>query len=219
MTLVPARRLSGACAVLVLAAILTACNDDPADEADPRPSPAASSTGPSTEASPDVTEVVEPSPSGNADVDCLVAGSPWQVSTTDLESQFASVLAGIDVIDVAISGGQTLTVTPALVATFTPNRVTRVRVDLGDGLTMVMVQRQTGSATGRWEAGEGKLTSSEPWTGNLHAETTVTINGRSGGAPLDLPVGGLSDVPVTFSCESGTLMMTAEGSPFSYLFR
>lgn len=214
MTHASVRRLSGACVAVVLATALTACNDDdPAEEADPTPSASAST--------PAVTEVADPTPTTgtDTDADCLVAGSPWEVSTTDLESQFPALLSGIDVIDVTISGGQTLTVTPDLVATFTPNRVTRVRVDLGNGLTMAMVQRQTGSATGQWQLGDGKLTSAEPWSGNLQASTTVSINGQSGGtAPVDLPVGGLADVPVTFSCESGTLMMTADGSPFNFLF-
>jgi hypothetical protein len=212
-----ARRLATAVAALVLAAALAAC-DDPDEDADPpAPSASASSVEPSEVA--DESESPSPSESADPDVACLASGHPWRISTNDLESQFATALRGMDVIDVRITGGSTLTVTPDLVATYTPNRVTRVRVDLGDGLTMVLIQRHRGTATGQWVLGEeGTLTSPESWSGDLHVTTTVSINGRSSNQSVSLPVAGLSDVPVTYSCDPGLLMMTAEGSPFNYLY-
>jgi hypothetical protein len=211
------RRASAALAALVLTVGLAAC-DDPDEDAEPTPSASVATDAPS-----EVAEVSDsPSPSESTDpvVGCLTMGDPWRISTNDMEDQFATRLSGLDLIDVTITGGATLRVSPDLVATYTPNRVTRVRVNLGDGLTMVLTQRHLGTATGQWVLGEeeGTLTSPESWSGNLRVSTTVTINGRSSDQSIDLPVAGLSDVPVTYSCDPGQLMMTAEGSPFNYLF-
>lgn len=213
------RRAAAAVAALVLTATLVAC-DDPDEDADP---PGASgSSGEPTEPSEvaDVSDSPSPSEGVDPDVECLTMGRPWRISTNDLESQFARRLRGVDVIDVTITGGATLQVGPDLVARYTPNRVTRVRINLGDGLVMVLTQRHTGSATGQWVRGEeeGTLTSPESWNGNLRVSTTVSINGRASNQSFDLPVAGLSDSAVTYSCDPGQLMMTAEGSPFNFLF-
>lgn len=219
MTLPPAvRRRAGAVLALGLLVALGACDDD----ADPPGAGATPSDVPSETPSSDPTPTEPtstPTPELDPDVACLVSGSPWVVAVHDLESQFPAVLRGIDVTDVTITGPQTLTVGPGLEATFTPNRSTRVVADAGGGLTMVLVQRQQGSASGVWQLGEGKLTSAEPWSGNLSSNTTVSINGSAVEAPLRLPAGGLGDAVVTFSCAPNELMMQVEGSPFSYLFR
>ena len=214
------RRAAAAVAALVLAATLVAC-DDPDEDADADPaSPGASASSGEPSEVAEVSDSPSPSESVDPDVACLTMGQPWRISTNDMESQFAAQLRGVDVIDVRITGGATLQVRPDLVARYTPNRVTRVRINLGDGLIMVLTQRHIGSATGQWVRGEeeGTLTSPETWNGNLRVSTTVSINGRSSNQSFDLPVAGLSSSAVTYSCDPGQLMMTAEGSPFNYLF-
>ena len=185
------------------------------------PEQAGATTSTSTSASPSGSASTSPSESASAsasgDVDCLVSGSPWQVSIPDLESQFPAIMAGINVTDVQIRGQQTLTVDGDLHATFTDNSTTTIKVNMSQGLTMVMLQRHHGSASGTWEAHEGKLVSAGPWTGGIEGSTTVTINGRASEAPFQAPTGGLADHPITYSCADGTLNLTVEGSPFSYL--
>lgn len=167
--------------------------------------------------SPDPSSTGSPTPSTSADVDCLVSGSPWQVSTADLESQLPRIMRGINVTDVHIDGRQTLTVDAGLHATFTDDSTTTITVAMSQGLTMVMVQRHRGSASGAWQAHDGKLVGDGPWTGGIHGTTKVTINGRAGAAPFQAPTGGIGDHPMTFSCADGTVNLTVEGSPFSYL--
>jgi hypothetical protein len=190
---------------------------------DPEQAGASTSTSPSGGSS--VTDEPSESPSastdgstgGSADVDCLVSGSPWQVSNADLESQFPQLMRGINVTSVHIAGHQTLTVDSGLHATFTDNTTTTISVDLSHGLSMVMLQKHHGSASGTWTAHEGKLVSTARWTGGIRGTTTVTINGRAGQAPFEAPSGGLENHPITFSCADGSLDLTVEGSPFSYL--
>jgi hypothetical protein len=173
------------------------------------------STGPSATGEPSPSP--SPSSAASADVDCLVSGSPWQVSNADLESQFPQLMRGINVTSVHIDGHQTLTVDSGLHATFTDDTRTTIKVDMSHGLSMVMLQRHHGSASGTWTAHEGKLVSTAAWTGGIRGTTTVTINGRAGQAPFQAPTGGLADHPITFSCADGSLNLTVEGSPFSYL--
>lgn len=213
---------------LLCALTLAGCNSDSTEGEDApatavatsAPTSAPTSTEPATDpATPEITAPSSPV-EGDGDTGCLVAGSPWEVSTPDLESQFAGVMKGVNITDISISGAQTLTVTPDLVATFTPNSTVKITADLGGGLTMVLLQKQSGSSTGQWQqAAAGKLTSVSPWEGNIKVSNKVTINGQSSGtSPVDLPAGGLADVPITYSCEDSTLNMTVQGSPFVYLF-
>lgn len=185
------------------------------------PEPAGASASTSTPASPSVSPSEDPSASpasaSSADVACLVSGSPWQVSNADLESQFPRVMRGINVTSVQIAGHQTLTVDAGLHATFTDDTNTTIKVDMSHGLAMVMLQRHHGTASGTWTAHDGTLVSTAPWSGGIHGTTTVTINGRAGQAPFQAPTGGLADHPITFSCADGSLNLTVEGSPFSYL--
>lgn len=186
------------------------------------PEQAGASTSSNSSDRPSATDEPSTSPStspdaSSADVDCLVSGSPWQVSNADLESQFPRLMRGINVTDVQIAGHQTLTVDSGLHATFTDDTRTTIKVDMSNGLSMVMLQKHQGSASGTWTAHEGKLVSTAAWTGGIHGTTTVTINGRAGQAPFQAPTGGLADHAITFSCADGTLNLTVEGSPFSYL--
>ncbi len=186
------------------------------------PVQAGASSSSASSGSPSATSSASASSSPGAsaasgDVGCLVSGSPWQVSNADLESQLPRLMRGIDVTSVHIDGHQTLTVDSDLHATFTDNTRTTIKVDMSQGLTMVMLQRHHGSASGRWTAGEGKLVSTAAWTGAIRGTTTVTINGRAGQAPFQAPTGDLANHPITFSCADGTLNLTVDGSPFSYL--
>jgi hypothetical protein len=186
---------------------------------DPEQADASTSTGTSTgpSATGEPSSSPSASPGASADVDCLVSGSPWQVSNADLESQFPQLMRGINVTSVHIDGHQTLTVDSGLHAMFTDNTTTTIRVDMSHGLSMVMLQRHHGSASGTWTAHEGKLVSTSAWTGGIQGTTTVTINGRAGQAPFQAPTGGLADHAITFTCADGSLDLTVEGSPFSYL--
>ncbi|RNL60447.1 hypothetical protein EFK50_19155 [Nocardioides marmoriginsengisoli] len=212
--------------VLAASLFLGACgSDDPAAEPDPgsttaptTPASTGPSSGPSTGSSTDPAPSDGASPTGDGDLDCLIAGSPWRVSTTDLASQFAGVMRGINVTSTRIAGNQTLTVGADLRATFADNTTTTVKVAMGNGLTMVMVQKHRGQSSGRLRASTGKLVG-YGWTGRIRGNTKVTINGRAAEAPFSMPAGSIGDHPMTYDCSGATMNLSVEGSPFQYLFK
>ncbi|MET8153598.1 hypothetical protein ACIBSW_35845 [Actinoplanes sp. NPDC049668] len=204
-------------AIMVMAGlamvVLGGCrNDEPAAAGGPEAAGAAEAAG-GTEAAP------SPELTGSAELRCLIEGSPWHVSKPDLETQLQGVLRGIDVTGVRMTGDQTLTVTPALKATFTDGITTTVTADLGGGLTMRVTQKHTGTASGGWQVDGNALTPQGAWTGGIKIDGKVTINGRSANAPIAVPEDSLGDVPMTYTCVDGVLNLRAQGSPFVYLFR
>jgi hypothetical protein len=46
-------------------------------------------------------------------------------------------------------------------------------------------------------------------------ENTVEIGGRTVDIPIDIPVTGMTDVPLTVSCSGDTMTTKAEQSPFT----
>lgn len=178
--------------------------------------PAASGRTPSSTP----TSTVSPSgaETGSGDLACLIAGSPWKVSIPDLESQFPAVMRGINVTDVHMTGEQTFTVTPDLRASFSDTTTNRITVAMSHAMTMVMVQTHHGRASGQLRV-SGNTITAQRWSGGISGSTKVTINGRAGAAPFNLPSGGIGDHPMTFTCADGSLMLSVEGSPFQYLFQ
>ncbi len=179
-------------------------------------SPAAESPGEAASATP--AGEASPAEGGDANRACLVGGSPWRVSTNDLASQMPRLMPTVNVTDVRITGGQTLTVDGDLNATFASDMVTKMTIAMDAGMTMVMTQTQKGTSTGHWVADGADLTSPDPWTGRLRVQTKVAINGRSTTSPVEAPGVSLAGVDMTYDCADGTLNMQIEGSPFSYLF-
>ncbi|GGN36378.1 hypothetical protein FHR83_006361 [Actinoplanes campanulatus] len=193
--------------------VLGGCsNDEPAAAGGPEAAVATEAAG-GTEAAP------SPELTGSAELRCLIEGSPWHVSKTDLETQLQGVMQGIDVTGVHMTGDQTLTVTPALKATFTDGITTTLTADLGGGITMRVTQKHTGTASGGWQVDGNTLTPHGAWTGGIKIDNKVTINGRSANAPIPVPENPLGDVPMTYTCVDGVLNLQAQGSPFIYLFR
>jgi hypothetical protein len=139
------------------------------------------------------------------------------VSLRDLENQLPRMMHGIHVTNVHIDGEQGLTVDSGLHATFTDNSTTTIKVSMSNNMNMVLVQRHHGSASGTWRAQDGKLVGTAPWTGGIHGSTQVTVNGHAGQAPFQAPTVEIGEHAMTFSCAGGTLHLTVEGSPFSYL--
>lgn len=192
-------------AVIVASSALAGCaGGDPA--AEPPGDPTAESTPASTEAA------LSPA------VQCLVDGSPWSLSTTDLQSQIPGVLRGLDVVDARVDGSQTIEVGPDLLATIVDDRLTTITVDLGGGLTMVATQTHAGTTSGRWRVEGDKLVPEGAWQGGIEGSTVISVNGETADAPFSIPDSVLGAVPMTFSCD-GALDLVAEGSPYVYLFQ
>jgi hypothetical protein len=158
-----------------------------------------------------------PARTGSADEQCLIAGSPWQVSKPDLESQMRQAMHGINVTGVHIDGEQTLTVTPDLHVTIADHTTTTIKALMSNHLTLVLTQKHTGQTAGRWKISGNHLTPQGTWAGSIHVDTKATINGRSGTMPMDVP--SLGSIPLTFTCADGSLNLSSTKSPFVWLFR
>ncbi len=199
------------------ALVLTACGGSGSGAGVPVAdrSPAGDTTPSGTPATPAGDASAE---GGDADRACLVSGSPWRVSTNDLESQFPQVMRTVNVRDVRITGGQTLAVDGDLNTTFTTDMVVRITIAGEAGLVMVMTQSHNGTKRGHWVANGANLTSPEPWLGRLTSSSKVSVNGRAATSPVRVASTSLADVDLTYACADGTLNMQVEGSPFSYLF-
>ena len=199
--------------IAILAAVgllgLAGCRDN-----DDNAAGAATTTAAGAAASPALTS---PALTGSADEQCLIAGSPWQVSKPDLESQMRQVLHNINVTGVHIDGEQTLTVTPDLHVTILDHTTTTIKASMSNNLTLVLTQKHTGQTAGQWKITGNDLAPQGTWNGAIHVDTKATINGRSGNIPVDVP--SLGSIPLTFTCADGSLNLSTTKSPFVWLFR
>ncbi|MFF5291072.1 hypothetical protein [Paractinoplanes globisporus] len=176
---------------------------------------ATTATGPAATTAAGATP--SPALTGSADEQCLIAGSPWEVSKPDLESQMRQVMHGINVTGVHIVGEQTLTVTPDLHATILDHTTTTISASMSNNLTLVITQKHTGQTAGQWKINGNDLNPQGDWNGAIHVDTKATINGRSGNMPVDVP--SLGSIPLTFTCADGSLNLSTPKSPFVWLFR
>jgi hypothetical protein len=176
-----------------------------------------SSAGPTTSAAPTTGLTDAPTLNGDGGTGCLVAGSPWTVDVADLERQFPQVMSRLHVTSVHIVGAQKLLVDPDLKATFTDDSTTTIKVAMSNAMTLQLVQKHSGSATGKLTPDGNKL-QPEHWTGGIHGTNKVTINGRTSQAPFSLPDTTFGDNTMTYSCSGSELKLQVKGSPFHYVF-
>ncbi len=211
--------------IVLVAGLLTSCaSSGGSPAAGHSTGPGSSGSGVTSSASSPTTTAPLPtsSLSGSADITCLVhGGEPWQVNTSAMESQLRSLLgAKFEVDGVSIAGNETLTVTPGLHATWTDETIATIRARLPNPPTpLVMKQTHHGTALGSWRVDGNQLLPEGSWTGGLRTNTTMTIGGRTGSAPV---TGGVEDLGATalrFSCAADVLHLTVPGkSPFAYVF-
>lgn len=168
-------------------------------------------------ASPSIGVTDAPARNVDGGTGCLVDGSPWTIDTADLERQYPGVMGRVNVTGVHIDGAQKLVVAPDLQARFSDNSTTTIKVAMAQSMTLQLIQKHAGSATGKLTPNGNRLTP-ERWTGGIHGTNTVTINGRSSQAPFDLPETDFGDRVMTYSCSAGELRIQVQGSPFHYLF-
>ncbi|WP_344767542.1 hypothetical protein [Aeromicrobium panaciterrae] len=201
------KRVSAAATILLLVLTASACGDE--DD------PAAAATGEPT-SSASASDAAD-APTGQ--VGCLVSGSPWRLSNGDLESQIPATMSGINVTDTKVEGTQTLTVTDDLVATFVADATITIAAQSSQDIEIRIVQTQRGTASGTWSLAGDVLTPAEHWTGGINGTTKSYVNGTAGAAtPFSGPAADYDEIPMTFSCDEGALMMHTPKSPFNYLW-
>ncbi|PJJ63629.1 hypothetical protein [Compostimonas suwonensis] len=153
---------------------------------------------------------------------CLLAGSPWSVVTTDLANQMSRYFSsqGLAVSGVEIAGTQILTVNGDGTASVETDLTSTVEID-ADGVTMTLVQTQTGPAAGAWRlSDDGAVFEPEGWTTGLAVTNQVFINGMASEvAGMAVPSSGFDDVPLTIACDGAYLDTKAQQSPFQQLWK
>lgn len=157
-------------------------------------------------------------PAGSADQQCLIAGSPWKVSTADLESQYRDLVRDVDVKEVRVAGDQTLTVTPDLHVTVLDETAATITARMTNGADLVVTQQHAGSAGGQWKISGKTLQPTGTWTGQIDVDTTATVDGREQKSPVKVPGDTIGKNPLTYACADGTLKLTAKGSSFAWVF-
>jgi hypothetical protein len=143
----------------------------------------------------------------------------WDADTADLAAQVGTFLSdkGLPITGSSASGQQQLSLDEQGYAGMASTGLEFVIVaDLGNGLTETIRQTHNGSFRGDWGwdsatvFGFSNITD-EGYTVN----TAVDINGQGADMPLDIPLAGMTDVPLAVTCEGDTMTTKAEQSPFT----
>lgn len=208
------KRILGVSVLAVMLSVAAACGGDDSPEAGASPDGTESASAPPS-SSGGATDA--PTLGGDGGTGCLVDGSPWTIDVADLEQQFAQVMSRLNITSVHIDGAQKLVVEPDLQATFSDNSTTTIKAAMSAGMNLQLVQKHSGSATGKLTPNGNRL-KPDRWTGGIRGTNKVTINGRASQAPFDLPDSEFGDRVMTYSCTAGQLKIQIQGSPFHYVF-
>lgn len=201
------KRILGVVAITLIA-LTSACGGEDPEGGEPTSSASATPSG---------SQATNDNPA-EALIACMIAGSPWSISTTDLEGQFAGVMSGVNVTEARVTGTQTLVVTGAVTGTFTTNLTVTIAVD-SDGHEIKIVQKQRGTASGPWSLAGNVLTPSADWSGGLDTTSKAFYDGHpTADFPFESPAAQLGEIPLTTTCEGGYLNMSTPKSPFVYLW-
>jgi hypothetical protein len=143
----------------------------------------------------------------------------WDADVNDLAAQVARLLSdkGLPITGSSASGQQQLSLDEQGYAGMASTGLTFViTAELGDGLVETIRQTHDGSFRGDWGWDSSTVMGFANVTDEGYTVTTVVdINGQTSDAPVDIPLGGMSDVPLTVTCDGDTMTTKAQGSPFT----
>jgi hypothetical protein len=157
-----------------------------------------------------------PDPSGG-DTACVTG--LWTADTADLAAQIGDYLSGtgLPISSSTASGQQQLALDEQGYAGMASTDLTFViSAELSDGLTETITQTHNGTFRGNWGWDSGTVLGFSDITDEgYQVENTVDIEGRTVDIPIDIPVTGMTDVPLTVSCSGDTMTTKADQSPFT----
>ena len=204
----PVRIAALACTGLLA---LTACGSGSDDSADPGATtptgPSASATGPTASAG---------SGSGHS---CLTEHD-WSLKIPMLANQMGGYMTSKihKHVSAGGTGFQKIRFSKSGQVTTDTDMSFKVTVPMDSNLTMKMVQKHSGPASGQWEWAPGNKVVFHGWSNSHYKVTTeVSINGRA--APtssFDVPSASISDgMTMNVDCGGGIMVSKVAGSPFS----
>jgi hypothetical protein len=143
----------------------------------------------------------------------------WSLDIDDAAAQLSAFMLekGLAVVDTTGEGEQLIWFDEIGTSGSATDLSYTMVVDMGDGLTMTMVQHHEGSPYGQW-AWDGSADSTivfDEWSGDYVVTTDTSINGTAAPtstAPLSV---GLNGESMTVSCSGDTLTTQTAGSPFT----
>lgn len=191
--------LAGAAALLIaLAGCSTPGGEEPADP----PAPSAE----------------EPRGDEGFPTGCLI-DRVWTVDVTDLADQLLANMQSQGSPATAVTGAGEMTMLfaeDALVNAGTDVTFT-VQVPVADGAIMTGEQRQVGSGAGEWywDSARPGVIAFEAWEADYDIVMTMTLNGTTVDAPLELPGSSPDGTAMAVTCEGDTLTTQPDGSPFT----
>jgi hypothetical protein len=163
---------------------------------------------------------------GSEDDGEIVGGSPtecvtglWDADVADLATQMGEHLTakGLPIISSTGSGSQQLSLDEQGYAGFASTGLQLViTADLENDLILTVTQTHNGSMRADWGWDSDTVFGFTNITDEgYQVDTVADINGTVTEYPLDIPLGGMSDVPLAVTCEGDTMTTKAEQSPFT----
>lgn len=146
----------------------------------------------------------------------------WSLDIDDAAAKLGAFMVdrGLTVVETTGTGEQLIWFDEIGTAGSATDLTYTIVVDMGDGLTMTMVQHHAGSPYGQW-AWDGTADSTvvfDSWSDDYVVTTDTSINGTAAPTSTMPMSGGLSGQAMTVSCNGDTLQTQAEGNPFTQVW-
>ncbi len=146
----------------------------------------------------------------------------WSLDIDDAAQQLGAYMreAGLVVVDTVGTGEQLIWFDEIGTAGSATDVTYTATVDMGDGLTMVVVQNHAGSPYGTWawDGGSESTIIFDDWSDDYVVTNTTTINGIATPTSTTPMSAGLNGASMTVSCDGDSMTTQAEGSPFTQLW-
>jgi len=167
-----------------------------------------------------------PGTGGGDEGDAIEGGSPtdcvtglWDADTADLGVQLGEYLISKDIAIVSSTGAgsQQLSLDEQGYAGWAAEGLQFVVVTAPtEGIVVTMTQTHTGTMRSDWGWDSDTVFGFTNITDEgYNVETVADVNGTPTGQTIDLPLGGMSEVPITAECDGDTMITQAQGSPFT----
>jgi hypothetical protein len=158
---------------------------------------------------------------GEGPTECM--SGLWEADVENLGVQLGEYLEskGIDIVSASASGTQGLALDEQGYAGWSAESLQFVVVTSPtEGIVVTTTQTHNGTMRSDWGwDSDTVFRFVDIVDEGYNVETIADVNGTPTGESIDLPLGGMSDVPITAQCDGDKLVTQAEGSPFTTTWR
>ncbi len=147
----------------------------------------------------------------------------WEADVANLGVQLGEYLEskGIDIVSASASGTQGMSLDEQGYAGWAAESLQFVVVTSPtEGIVVTTTQTHNGTMRSDWGwDSDTVFRFVDIVDEGYNVETIADVNGTPTGESMDLPLGGMSEVPITAQCDGDKLVTQAEGSPFTTTWR